>query len=667
MNFSKAILVLVLLVLLPSCRFLQLNFAKLKSAEEKKTLFDQLIALAPGKKVPYPFAELLAYIDQYGEPVAVLMPLGLSQLRQAGYPDPFKDPRRIVGFSAPELSNATTQKLYLNLFKQLKLTNLNVGDLTIDSRLFLAYTQKTNHIEVMSLLPSELEFDYQVVKNYGAGNGPSIATANKKQCRACHQHDNMLTSAELGSNINPMIARLIARHHPDGVLDGIPIMIENKPEQENSDSSESAREGLLTRAKMKIMSIENRFSNFHHQARMNLINNKFWHDGCIRPKDELECRKLMLQKNFTYRFIWRDLILHQQDCQETQATIKMKTIRRVPRRQSRRWLNYIVNKAEVRQDFSLSAAGKRVAAKIKAIKLGDLDPHSIEKAEPGIYGLVSAFLDAAGTDIEFAIPFAVPPLSAEDLAIIHDEVERLFIHVHRKDLHLNTDADPTLKQEGHVDLFSGLANFPPTDHNGDVVKIIVQQTLLPANKHPQEVSLRPANIITFIRPIVRFDTLNAKLENISIEFTLPEDKTISARVYKTENEVTTTCQETAKARQCEFKNLAADTSQCPSCTSATVDFTLRTAQDRQIKPPVSLVTLKLDGKDFNFELLCRSDGYSQKSYEPIRYICTRHDAWLVGEAFTQMLTDRHSPLYSDYFNHAAIIRCMLKKLGYEEQ
>ncbi len=88
MNFSKAILVLVLLVLLPSCRFLQLNFAELKSAEEKKTLFDQLIALAPDKKVPYPFAELLAYLGQYGEPVAVLMPLGLSQLRQAGYPRP---------------------------------------------------------------------------------------------------------------------------------------------------------------------------------------------------------------------------------------------------------------------------------------------------------------------------------------------------------------------------------------------------------------------------------------------------------------------------------------------------------------------------------------------------------------------------------------------------
>ena len=319
----------MLLVLLPACRFLQLNIAEQKSAEEKKTLFDQLIALAPGKKVPYPFAELIAYLGQYGEPVAVLMPLGLSQLRQAGYPDPFKDPRLIVGFSAPELNNTNTQKLYLDLFKQLGRPTLKVGDFTIDSRLFLAYTEKTKQIEVMSLLPSGVEFDYQVVKNYGAESDPFIAIANRKQCRACHQHDEPLTSAGLsgGSNVLPMIARLIARHHPEGVLDGIPIMIEDKRKQENSDRSENAREGLLTLKKMKIMSIENKFNNFHHQAKMILINNKFWHDGCVRPKDRLECRKLLLQKNFTCDFLWEYLMLPQHTCQETEAILEAKSLR----------------------------------------------------------------------------------------------------------------------------------------------------------------------------------------------------------------------------------------------------------------------------------------------------------------------------------------------------
>ena len=259
------------------------------------------------------------------------------------------------------------------------------------------------------------------------------------------------------------------------------------------------------------------------------------------------------------------------------------------------------------------------------------------------------------------MPFAVPPLSPEDLAIIHDEVGRLLIHGHRKDLHLNTADDPTFKREASIEPYMK-KNFIADLEDG-VIDIFIQQTLLPANKSQKEVSLS-----TMYRThAVRFEALNATLENISFVFKLPNDKSIRTQVYKTENEVTATCQETAKARQCEFKNLAVDTSQCPSCTSASVDFTLRTAQDRQIKPPVSLVTLKLDGKDFSFELLCRSDGHSKKSYEPISYICTTHDAWQVGEAFTQMLTDRHSPLYSDYFNHAAIIRYMLKKLGYEEQ
>ena len=262
------------------------------------------------------------------------------------------------------------------------------------------------------------------------------------------------------------------------------------------------------------------------------------------------------------------------------------------------------------------------------------------------------------------MPYAVPPLSPEDLAIIHDEVEQLFIHGHRKDLHLNTADDPTFKRETRIE--------PPLLRNfigyleDKVVEIFIQQTLLPANKSLKEVSLHD-NPAYSIHPIVRYEALNATLENVSITFKLLEGKGIRMESYKTATNATTTCQKTAETKQCEFKNLTVDASQCPSCTNATVDFTLRSAQDRQLKPPVSLVALKLDGKDFNFELLCRSDGRSQKSYEPIRYICTHHDAWLIGEAFAQMLTDQNSPVYSDYFNPVAIIRYMLKKLGYEQQ
>ena len=179
MKFTQTILLLVLLNWLPACRFFTFNFAQPKEVKPKKTLFDQLIALAPNKQVPYPFAELIAYLSQYGKPVGVLVPLGLSQLRHAGYPEPFKDPRRIVTFGAPDLNNSTTQTLYLDLFQQLGLPKLQVGEFTINGRLFLAYTQKTEQIEVISIRPRGREFDYQVVKNYRKASKPFVAAADK--------------------------------------------------------------------------------------------------------------------------------------------------------------------------------------------------------------------------------------------------------------------------------------------------------------------------------------------------------------------------------------------------------------------------------------------------------------------------------------------------------
>lgn len=77
-------LLTLLSLLLPACRFFTLNVTAQKSAEEKQTLFDQLIALAPGKKVPYPFAELLAYLAPYGDyfnPVALIR----EMLKNLGY------------------------------------------------------------------------------------------------------------------------------------------------------------------------------------------------------------------------------------------------------------------------------------------------------------------------------------------------------------------------------------------------------------------------------------------------------------------------------------------------------------------------------------------------------------------------------------------------------
>lgn len=133
--------------------------------------------------------------------------------------------------------------------------------------------------------------------------------------------------------------------------------------------------------------------------------------------------------------------------------------------------------------------------------------------------------------------------------------------------------------------------------------------------------------------------------------------------------ITVPCQVVENTRQCEFKDLPMDTSGCDGCKTATLDITLRVKQDQQTKPPASLATLKLDSKNYRFALLCVDSYYnfSKKNYpNSYRYRCTLHDAWQIEAAWQQLVADRHSPLYSDYFNPVAIIRHMLKSVGYEE-
>lgn len=652
----------MLVFFLAACRFLPFNSAVPKAGGEKpQTLFDQLIALAPHQQVPYPFAELLTYLARYGQPVAVLVPLGHSQLRQAAYPEPFKDPRRIVGFAEPDVSKADTQKLYLDLFQKLGLPQLKVGEFTIDSRLFLAYTQKTQQIEVMSLMPSGVAFDYQVVKNYGAGGDPFIARADEKQCRSCHQHDAPLTQTGLGSgsNVTPVIARLIAQHHPTGVLDGIPIMLSKKEaeEQEENDTADIVSR-LFVMAMMAVMSFEDRFKHFREQAITVLNDNQLWHDGCLKPADNMTCRKLLLQQEFSCHYVgWtrpRSTIVSLPHC-PAETELEVRTLHE-PSARNDEWANYIDNQPEVRQGFALSAAGKRVLEKIKAIKLGDLDPHSIDKAEPGLYGLITIFLEAAGGNVDFHLPLAVPPLSEADLHVIQSEVERLFMHVHRKDLHLDTPADPMHKPAVTAATQRHLKSFSITK---EVAEIFVQQTLLPANKTQSGVEFR--NVYNFLN--IEFDATTATLQKSSeLSFALPSDETLATEFNPA---TTATCRATKDTKRCEFKQIALGTANCMSCKDARLDLTLHLRQDPRVKPPVSPVTLQLNGKRYRFELLCSKYQPTPRHLED-NYLCSAHDTWQIGRALAQLVADPHSAFHSDYLNPSALIRDTLENLGYEE-
>lgn len=635
-----------------SCRLLP--FAKIKSSQqEQRTLFDQLISLAPNKQVPYPFAELLSYLSQYGNPVAILVPLGLSQLRKDNYPHPFKDPRRIVGFTAHDTYD-NEQTLYFQLFKQLGMPKLKVGEFSIASRLFLAYTEKTQQIEAMSLLPSGVGFDYQVVKNYGKDSAPLIANANKKHCRTCHQFDEPLTQTGLGSgsNITPMIARLIARHHLSGELDGIPIVIADKQtprtkEKKSESGDESGvRSWLLSEAMKAILSFDNMLEHVREQVTTTINNNMLWRDGCKRPKNIKECRRLLLQQRFgCYDGVGESLFTLSQliPCQNTEMKVRnFYGGERLVENEA----NYLTNDASMRQGFSLSAAGKRVLSKIKSTRLGDLDPQ-IDKVEAGLFAVVSIFLEAGGGDVDFAMPLALPPLSKEDIAIIHDEVERLFVHIHSQDLHLNTAADPAHKRKLYSYVTRHGLSFPIDDA---VAKKFIQLTRLSLPSKKDTISIDGVTILQLSR------SSNA-LRYLTIAFQLANGDTILGRHTADTGRTTAACQEIKRVHECKLNNLVLDTPTCQSCQSVILDITFRAVNDQQAKPPLSTGYVKIDGKGHRFALLCGIEDQSQ------RYVCVAHDAWKIKETFAKLVADSHSALHADYFNPTAIIRDMLAYLG----
>ena len=464
-----------------------------------------------------------------------------------------------------------------------------------------------------------------------------------------------------------MIARLIAQYHPTGVLDGIPIMLSKKEAEDErqgqSDTDDALEDSLFVMAMMKLGSFKDRFKHFREQAITMLNDNRLWHDGCLKPADKMTCRKLLLQQRFACSYWGLEHFFHTlikpQHC-PSETELKVRTLP-VPRTASDPD-NFIDNPPEVRQDFSLSAAGKRVLAKIKAMKLGDPDPRSLDKIEPGSSALTNVLLEAAGLDFEpTELVAVVLLLSEEDLHVIQTEVERLFIHVHRKDLHLNTPADPMHKQDVAAAM-PHLKNFPITEK---VAEIFLQQTLLPANKTPQDIEFRHLHHVLNIK----FDATSATLKASPfspLSFALPHDEILAIKFNTT---TTATCRTAKDTKRCEFEQIALDTAYCKNCENAQLSLTLHLKQDQRVKPPPSPVTLQLNGKRYHFELLCskqQPDAHPTADRYDDSYLCTTHDTWQIGAAFAQLIADPHSAFHSDYFNPAALIRDMLKNLGYDK-
>lgn len=153
--------------------------------------FDQLIGAGP---VAYPFARLLSQLNAQIEadpgglpPLKVtLIPLGRSLQRAAAAPDFFHFPRVIVAVDSPS----------------------KPGFAPLQDRLFIGYQEKSAVLEVISYNEAAGRFEFQIVRNYKAGDTPSVHYARRSLCLSCHQNAAPIFARPLWDETpaNPAIA-----------------------------------------------------------------------------------------------------------------------------------------------------------------------------------------------------------------------------------------------------------------------------------------------------------------------------------------------------------------------------------------------------------------------------------------------------------------------------
>ncbi len=145
--------------------------------------------------IPFPFERLIAQLESAAgcrrEDLctrAVLIPLGRSLQRVAAGPDYFAHPRAVVAFVGDVR------------------TSVQVRD-----RLYLAYQEQANQIEVISYNEALARFEFQVVSDYRAGGRPVLRQAARGMCISCHQNQGPIFSRQVWSetSANPAVgARL---------------------------------------------------------------------------------------------------------------------------------------------------------------------------------------------------------------------------------------------------------------------------------------------------------------------------------------------------------------------------------------------------------------------------------------------------------------------------
>ena len=146
------------------------------------SLFDTVFSSHTNGKwqydVPFPFDRLLEKLGTHvdlpdsksSNLKSVLIPSGRSLVRNAAAPEFFKFPRIVVAVD--------TQPPVID----------NEFALLLKDRLYIAYQEKANALEVISYNEGAQRFEFQIVKNYTENANPEVVYANRSLCLSCHQN-----------------------------------------------------------------------------------------------------------------------------------------------------------------------------------------------------------------------------------------------------------------------------------------------------------------------------------------------------------------------------------------------------------------------------------------------------------------------------------------------
>jgi hypothetical protein len=162
------------------------------------SLFDVVTTTQGRQSIAFPFEKLIARFEAAAgcgvRPActrAILLPLGRSLQRAAASPDFFAHPRVVAA-----------------------VVDDGRGPLLLKDRLYVGYQDKAGVIEVISYNEALGRFEFQIVRNYQAGQTPQVSYARRAVCVSCHQNHGPIFSRQvwLETNANPQIAARLAEH-----------------------------------------------------------------------------------------------------------------------------------------------------------------------------------------------------------------------------------------------------------------------------------------------------------------------------------------------------------------------------------------------------------------------------------------------------------------------